>query len=91
MSNIFKFRKEIKMAWYWIVLIVYVSVCVVISVLGVFLKPLGGIAKILWTSWKFLIEFFYIILVWWWLAIIQICRHRNPPKVRLFEPRKKAK
>ena len=72
------------MAWYWIVLIVYVSVCVVISILGVFLKPLGYVAKVLWTAWKYVIEFAYIVLIWWWLAIIRIIRHRPTPRIWLF-------
>ena len=73
------------MEWYWIVLIVYVSICLVLSLLGMFLKPLGGIAKILWGSWKYLIEFAYLILIWWWLALIQLIRHQDPPRVWLFE------
>lgn len=73
------------MAWYWIVLIVYVCVCVVISLLGVFLKPFGFVAKILITSWKYLFEFLYILLIWWWLAIIRIIRHKATPRIWLFK------
>lgn len=72
------------MAWYWIVLIVYVCVCVVISFLGIFLKPLRYVVKILITSWKYLIEFVYIVLVWWWLAILRLIRKKPAPKVWIF-------
>lgn len=68
------------MAWYWIVLIVYVCLCVVISVLGVFLKPIGGIAKVLWPSWMYLIEFIYLILVWWWLASFKYAERKILPE-----------
>ena len=72
------------MAWYWIVLIVYVALCLVIAVLGVFLKPLGGVAKVLITSWKYIFNFAYILLFWWWIAIIRLARHKSTPRVWLF-------
>ena len=70
------------MTWYWIALIVYVSVCVIISILEVFLKPLGYVDKVLWTAWKYIIEFVYIVLVWLWLAII---RNKPTPRIWLFK------
>lgn len=74
------------MAWYWIALIVYVSVCVVIGLVGLFVKPLRVVSRGMMT-FSFLVEIVYIVLVWWWLSLIRMVRGKVPPRLWLFGPK----
>lgn len=73
------------MAWYWIVLIVYVAISLVLGILSIFVKPLRIIAKGMVVVWKFVVSFLYVVLVWWWLSLIRIIRGKKPLRFTLFK------
>lgn len=73
------------MAWYWIVLIVYVAISLVLGILSIFVKPLRIIAKGMIVVWKFVVSFLYVVLVWWWLSLIRIIRGKKPLRFTLFK------
>lgn len=75
------------MVWYWIVLIVYVSVCIVIGLAGLFVKPLKVVSRGMMMTFSFLVEIVYIVLVWWWLSLVRMAGGKAVPRLWLFGSR----
>lgn len=68
------------MKWYLVVLIVYLSVCLLLGIVSLFVKPLRPVFRgFLYAVW-FLLEILWIVLVWWWLSIVRIIRKRPLPR-----------
>lgn len=72
------------MAWYWIVLIVYIAISLALGLISIFVKPLRIIAKGMVAVWKFVLSFVYVVLFWWWISLIRLIRGKKPLRFMLF-------
>lgn len=73
---------------WWQILLIILAAFLVLSVVGVFVKPVMNVVKgilsaFLWIL-KVAINILYFIFVWWWLALIKKTKGENTPKLWLW-------